>query len=233
MAKELVKRRGVSKKVVLYALNAAVIVGLAAFGGLYFKKYQDLKKNPPSATDLAQAEIDSYIDEVGKLYALPKDEKPQVATVKDKEKLKDQPFFAKAENDDITLIYQNAKLAILYRPSSKQIVNVSTVTIQSPAQIKILGPEATRAAIEKTITDSYKNDATVKDKGDAKGTYAGVVVVDISGQKADLAKKIATSLGGKVEAALPTGEDKPAGIDILIFASTPAAPAPAAETPAP
>jgi hypothetical protein len=32
------------------------------------------------------------------------------------------------------LIYSNNKLALLYRPSTKQLVNVSSVTIQQDAQ---------------------------------------------------------------------------------------------------
>lgn len=228
MAKEFSKkRRGYSKYIIL-GVNVLVIVGLTIFGTVYYRRYQHLKKNPPSATDLAQAEIDRYIAEVGKLYDLPKNEKPQVATVKDKEKLKDQPFFSKAENDDITLIYTTAKLAILYRPSTKQIVNVSTVTVQEPAKVKILGPEAARGAAEKTLIESFKNDISVSDKADAKGSYTGVIVVDLSGQKAELAKKLAGSLKGRVETTLPAGEDKPAGIDIVIIAATPAA---ATETP--
>ncbi|MEK7602746.1 MAG: hypothetical protein AAB459_00685 [Patescibacteria group bacterium] len=231
MAKEFAKRRRGYGKYILLGVNVFIIVGLTIFGTVYYRRYQHLKNNPPSATDLAQAEIDRYIAEVGKLYDLPKDEKPQVATVKDKEKLKDQPFFIKAENDDITLIYTGAKLAILYRPSTKQIVNVSTVTVQEPAKIKILGPEASRALVEKTLTESFKNEASVSEKADAKGSYTGVIVVDLSGQKSDLAQKLATSLKGRVETSLPSNEDKPNGIDIVIIASAPAATT--TETPTP
>lgn len=98
------------------------------------KSQQELetyKKNPEEA---AKAEVRRYVEEVGEVYDLPEGEEPSVATVSDKSKLADQPFFAKAENGDITLIYTNAKLAVLYRPSSKQIINVSSVTIQQNAE---------------------------------------------------------------------------------------------------
>lgn len=129
------------KKKVLLAANILLIVALLGATGFYFKKHRDLTarfndvnakyeelSSDPQAVQAA--EVRKYIEEVGKVYDLPKDEQPSVATVKDKEQLKDQPFFAKAENGDITLIYSNAKLAILYRPSTKQLVNVSSVTIQ-------------------------------------------------------------------------------------------------------
>lgn len=156
MAKTTTITKGSPKKTILGIVFALLLVGSLAFGGLYFKKHRDLgeqnrqlndkiaslnqeieiyKTNPQQA---AQAEVERYVGEIGKLYALPPDEKPSVATVSDKEKLKGQQFFAKAENGDITLIYANAKLALLYRPSTGQIVNVSSVTIQdqqtTPAQ---------------------------------------------------------------------------------------------------
>lgn len=90
------------------------------------QKIEEFKTNPEAA---AQEEVNRYVQEVGELYALPENEQPSVATVNDKEKLKDQPFFANAENGDVTLIYAQSKLAILYRPSTKQLVNVSSVTI--------------------------------------------------------------------------------------------------------
>lgn len=131
-------------------INVVLIAVLAAAGSWFFlkykkersdlgKKYADaakqletFKKDPNAA---AQAEANKTIEAVGKLYSLPKGEQPSVATVNDKAKLKDQPFFAQAENGDVTLIYSTAKLAILYRPSTNKIINVSSVTIQDqPAQ---------------------------------------------------------------------------------------------------
>ena len=148
MAKPSVVNRSVRKPNIKTLVIVLLLLGLVVFGGWYFKTSQDLvkqnrelsekvnslnkelelyKTNPEQA---AQAEVNRYVEEIGKLYALPGDEKPSVATVRDKEQLKDQQFFARAENGDITLIYTNAKLAILYRPSTNKIVNVSTVTIQ-------------------------------------------------------------------------------------------------------
>lgn len=216
MATEGASRRRTSKW--LFRLgNLILILALAGFGGFYFKKYQDLKKNPPSADQQAQAEIDRTIAKVGKLYSLPKDEKPTIATVKDKTKLKDQPFFDKAENGDVTIIYSTAKLAILYRPSSDKIINVSSVSIQSPKPtVKIIGDASQRASIEQAIKLTYTNDVTDGGTGDAKATPSGITVVDLTGQNGTVAKKLADGLKGQV-GSLPAGEDKPTGVDILIL----------------
>ena len=142
------------KKKILIIVNVLLLIGLAGAAGYYFKqhndltakyndvngKYEELIKDPQAAQ---AAEVRRYIEEVGKVYDLPEGEEPSVATVKDKEQLKDQPFFSRAENDDITLIYQNAKLAVLYRPSTKQLINVSSVTIEDEAQPKpIASPDS-------------------------------------------------------------------------------------------
>jgi len=136
------------KKTLIIIAIVLLLGGLAALGYLYYdarkdvsdlraeisnanQQLEDFKSNPELA---AEAEVDRYIEEVGKLYALPSDERPSVATVNDKEKLEDQPFFENAENGDVTLIYAESKLTVLYRPSTKQLVNVSSVTIDPDAK---------------------------------------------------------------------------------------------------
>lgn len=147
MTKEVLGIRTMRKKILL-TVNILAIVGLAGATGFLFMNNRDLRaRNNQLSTQFAttskelenfkkdpkqaeKAEVARIVGEVGKLYALPEGEEPIVATVSDKEKSREQPFFAKAENGDITLIYSNAKLAVLYRPSTKQLINVSSVTIQ-------------------------------------------------------------------------------------------------------
>lgn len=130
-------------KVVSIILSLVILGGVGTLGYLYYdankentdlknkvseleQKVEEFKTNPEAA---AQEEINRYVEQVSKLYALPANEQPSVATVNDKSKLEDQPFFENAENGDVTLIYAQSKLAILYRPSTDKIVNVSSVTI--------------------------------------------------------------------------------------------------------
>jgi len=76
-------------------------------------------------------EITSLVETVGQRTVLPKDETPTVATVTNVSQLENQPFFAKARNGDKVLIYAQAKKAVLYRPISGEIVEVSPVEIVS------------------------------------------------------------------------------------------------------
>ena len=102
-----------------------IIIGLAGATVYYYKQYKKIKNNPQV---VSQEETQAVISEVGKLMELP-DGTPSLATVQDKEKLKDQSFFKKAENGDKVLIYTDAKQAILFRPSAKKIIEVAPLIL--------------------------------------------------------------------------------------------------------
>jgi hypothetical protein len=100
-------------------------------------------KNPTAAQT---AEVKAVTAEVGKIMELPTGEDPSIATVLDKTKLTDQPFFVKAQNGDKVLIYTKSGEAILYRPSTNHIVNVSPINLGTPAPSPVASPVATPAA---------------------------------------------------------------------------------------
>lgn len=223
--KETITPNKKSKKWLKRLLVALVIilplVGTSVFGAVYYKKYKDL--NAMTADQFSQRENAKTIKEVGKLYSLPKDEQPSIAAIKDKEAVKKQyPFLSQAENGDILLLYKDAQLAILYRPSTKQMVKVGALNIQgdqTSQQLKIgvIGKQAERQAVVKTLGDSK---LSAVDSGDAKGNYATTTVVDISGKAAEQTAQVATAIKAQV-GSMPAGEDKPAGIDILVIVGTP------------
>ena len=102
-----------------------VIAGLVGTTAYYYKQYKKIKNNPQV---VSQEETQAVVAEVGKLMELP-NETPSIATVQDKDKLKDQNFFQKAQNGDKVLIYTNAKQAILFRPSAKKIIEVAPLLL--------------------------------------------------------------------------------------------------------
>lgn len=114
-----------------------IIVGLLAGGGFFAYKYDQANKeaarlsaNPQEA---ARKEVQQITDKVGTLIVIPRNETPTLATVSDASKLKNQAFFAKAQNGDKVLIFTQAKRAILYRPATNKIIEVAPVNLGNGA----------------------------------------------------------------------------------------------------
>lgn len=130
--KEKVTTKNLSSK--RLALIVLVLVALAGiYGSVYFyNKYKDLNTD---ATVEAQKETERLVGLLDKLMELPQGELPTVATISDKDKLQDQPFFAQAQNGDILFAYTTAMKAILYRPSSNKIINVAPITINQSQDV--------------------------------------------------------------------------------------------------
>lgn len=124
-------RRGSLTKKLLLAAAALLLLGALGGTWYFYNKYQQLRKNPSAAV---QADTKALVDRVGKLMELPTGETPTIATIQDKDKLKDQPFFKDAQNGDKILIYAQAKKAIIFRESNNKIINVGPIAINDTSQ---------------------------------------------------------------------------------------------------
>lgn len=103
-----------------------LVIGASGVAYYFFDQTQKLKIAPQ---DNARHEAESLVEEVGKLIILPEGETPTIATVSDPERLKDQPFFAKAKAGDKVLLYSQAKKAYLYDPVAKKLLEVAPLNI--------------------------------------------------------------------------------------------------------
>lgn len=120
------------------AVLAVLLIALAigAAGYLYQqwqatqKQLEELKKTPAVA---GQQELQDVTSKVSRFITLPEGEEPTLATITDIDKLRDQPFFAKAQNGDKILIYAGAKKAYLYSPSMNKLLDVAPVNIGTPS----------------------------------------------------------------------------------------------------
>lgn len=206
----------------------AVAVIVASFYFLQYQKSQKLLQNPEAK---AQADTQKLLDEVGKVFALPGGT-PTIATVSDRSKLSEQQFFAAAQNGDKVLIYTDAKKAILYRPSTKQVIEVGPITIQDN---QATGSAGVAGASEQKITVAVFNGTTrtglTKGAGDkiagisgfdvtervnaAQSDYENTIVVDVSGKNKTAAEALAARIGAEV-ATLPSDEDAPE-TDLLVI----------------
>lgn len=108
----------------LFLSQALLLCLMTGVAGYFYYQYRE---TPEIAS---KREITSLVKKVGAMIELPNGEEPTLATVTNKERLDDQPFFRRAENGDKILIYQASGRAILYRPSAKKIIDVTTVNIE-------------------------------------------------------------------------------------------------------
>jgi len=125
--KKLLNKNYIVRVIFLLAVIVSLVIGIFYF--LQYQKTQKLLKNPTQTT---QTEAESLINKVGQIIELPKDEPPTIATVSDINKLKDQAFFARAQNGFKVLIYSKAKKAILYDPTAHKIIEVATLNMNQP-----------------------------------------------------------------------------------------------------
>ena len=108
-------------KVIIAVLGVLLVLALGGLGYLYYHYVAGGDKQVKTEEELIK-------EAVGSRILLP-EENPSIATVTDKTKLADQPFFKKAENGDKILIFTNSGRAILYRPKIKKVIDTTTISL--------------------------------------------------------------------------------------------------------
>lgn len=222
------------KPLVFLILLLALSVGGAVF---FYNQNQntqiEIKKLREDPRAAALEETSKLVSKIGNLIDLPQGEDPTVATVSDKEKLKDQPFFAKAENGDKVLIYTQARKAVLFRPATNKIIEVSTVNIggvadatasaQVNSTVKVAIYNGTNTVgltltAERQLEEKMANIEVAVKENAKKKDYEKTVVVALSQGREQEIKQIAEFLGGQVS-LLPEGEVKPEAEILIILGS--------------
>jgi cytoskeletal protein RodZ len=122
------KKSGKKSPVAALVVAAVVVIGgLVAFSVYQYKQAEYLK-TPEGVAEIAKKDSDELVSKVSQLIKLP-DEEAVVATVDDKDKLREQPFFVDVENGDKVLIFSAASRAVIYRPSENRIINSGPIAI--------------------------------------------------------------------------------------------------------
>lgn len=217
-------------KKTIFILFLFLIVSII-LSSYFYLQYRSTKKLLESKKNADSSEAEKLIAKISQYMVLPS-EAPTLASVSDKEKLKNQAFFKDAENGDKVLIYRQARKAILYRPSINKIVEVAPINLGdqagSTASASVSKNSSIRVAIYNGtkiagLASSTENDLRGKissikivEKGNAANDYSKSVVVDISGRNKKTAEEIAKVIGAEIGSKLPDGEKKPEA-DILII----------------
>lgn len=175
------------------ALIAMILIFAGSIGSAFYF-YNQYKKVTAGSSD----EIKAMTERIEKFMDLP-DETPTLATVTDKEKLKDQLFFSKAENGDKVLVYLEARKAVLFRPGNNHVIEVTSLTgnadalaapVQSQEVAAVPAQESQSSAVEEQPKQVENQSAETAPAEKTKvSVYNGTTVKG-------LAAKIAGQLSG-------------------------------------
>lgn len=116
------------------ALLVVILLAGVLFLGYQYKQTRDALNKAKNPEQAAKEEAKDVLSVVSQYLAVPTDEQPTSATVTDKTRLQNQPFFERAENGDKVLVFTKAQVAILYRPSTKKVILFAPVDASSETQ---------------------------------------------------------------------------------------------------
>lgn len=191
------------KALVMFAV--VCLVGAAGYGAWLYAK-------PSPAKALAADK--QLIADVSKRVVLPQDETPAISTIVDEKKI-NQEFLRGAKKGDKVLLYFQAGRAIVYRPSSGQVINTGPLAAPIPRVFIRNGTANTDVSkVVAAINASKQFNVDSRDSS-PKNTYTKTVVIDVFGNRPDVAKKLADTLQVSV-VPLPAGESRP-DADLMVL----------------
>ena len=227
-------------------ITTVAVLGASAGGYYFYRQYTSTKDQlqllQTKNANSDEQESQHIIASVAKLVDIPSD-KPTVATITDKDKLKNQAFFASAENGDKILIFASTKKAIIYRPSTNKIVDIAPINIntasasaqptgkvagaattatptptQKPVSIVLLNGTATSGLtnnIEPSVKKAVPN-ASITKEAAQKSDYDKSIIVVSKSEAKSVADKLSSELNIPIGDS-PYGEDLAGKADIVIL----------------
>ncbi len=219
-----------------YIIPVLFIVGLITLVLCiyFFVQYQRTQALLNSPSELIKQQGDEILQIISPVIHISHNETPTIATVADKSKLMSQPFFERAENGDKVLIFRSSNTVVLYRPTLKKVIAVSTIpkeqqvttqpvkqTDEKPVQVTVLNGSGINGIAKKTaefLLQKIENITIVKEETAEKKTYSKAHIVFITPQVKQTAEQIAQLLDGDVTPTLPDGESS-YGADIVVIAT--------------
>lgn len=187
------------------AAFAVIVLVVCAVGGYIYTSHKPVE---------AVSNDSKLIQQVAAKAVLPTDESPSISTVVNATAV-NQPFLKGAKNGDKVLLYFQAGRAIVFRPSTGQVVNMGALQEPQPKVfIRSGSPDADTSKIGAEIAASGDFDIASRDQSPVNN-YTKTIVVDVAGNRPDIANQLANVLHATV-AKLPDGESAP-DADLLVI----------------
>src|SRR3989344_3595950 len=135
-------------KVTIAALS---ITTLVIIGAISVVGYVYLGKSPSNSnTQNSNQDEDPSIKILKKYLDFP-EEKPTLTTISDPDKLKDEAFFKNALKGDQLFFFPKSGKAILFRPDTKQIIEMTNFTLTEAEKVGSVGTGTTNPSSNNQI----------------------------------------------------------------------------------
>jgi len=130
-------------------IAAFLIVGW--LGAIYFYNQYNEIANEPQV--VAQKQATKILVDLSSIMELPENELPSISTITDISALAGDPFFARAQNDDVIIVYTQGQQAIIFLPSMKKIINVGAYMPEARVPAKVFTEPPTEANEDAETTE--------------------------------------------------------------------------------
>lgn len=187
---------------------------------------------------------ESILSDVQSKAEVPLDETPYISVLKPESPYQKKGFFLLAEYGDRILVYPQNKVAVLYRPSNRKVISMTTLdshqwnnvflskeqqlTVDTegvfrrstdPLVVTVVSQMADikrRQQLIQRVRENYPTLVVEEKNREQIVGYPTTLVADLSAENGDLVDSLAEFIGGKVVDQSPPGEITPA-TDILIL----------------
>ncbi|MEN9604693.1 MAG: hypothetical protein RJB39_378 [Candidatus Parcubacteria bacterium] len=140
------RRRGLAVK-----FSGLLFIAVIVLGVLYLQQRTQIRRltDPVAQTEYAEQQVKKVIEDLKQYVVIPDEEQLQLlGVINDAESLKkDQAFYANVERGDYVFLFTKTSRALIWRPSTKKIVNFGIAdTTQAQQQGNIQKSTPTAAA---------------------------------------------------------------------------------------
>ena len=139
------------RRLKLRTIIIAIFLIIGWFGAIYFyNQYNEIASDPQL---VAQKQSAKLLVDLSSIMELPENELPSISTVTDISALTGNPFFARAQNGDVLIVYTQGQQAIIFRPSMKKIINVGAYVPEQSVPRKAISQSSSTTTNNEVITE--------------------------------------------------------------------------------